>query len=139
MIHVGKIVDREVKQVKGVDYKLKDFLGDSPLQDDIESGYTTEEEGLNWPNELGLPRNDSVTSLFQQFPHVKLARGNELYHVVVYLSVSDYHHFHSPADWNMQIRRHIIGELAAREGCDVYIARIFPTRFHTEALSLTFN
>ena len=109
IIHVGRIDNGEVKQVKGVNYKLADFLGDTPLQGDIEFDCATEED-YDWPNEMGLPRNDSVTSLFQSFPYLKPSRGNELYHVVVYLSVSDYHHFHSPADWNIQMRRHIVGE-----------------------------
>jgi phosphatidylserine decarboxylase len=112
VMHVGKVENGEVKQVKGVNYKLLDFLGDEPLQENIGPGYSSdEEECYDWPNRFGLPRNDSVTSLFQQFPHVKPARGNELYHVIVYLGVSDYHHFHSPADWNVQMRRHTVGEL----------------------------
>lgn len=114
VMHVGKIKKGEVKQVKGVNYKLIDFLGDAPLQENIESGYSSDEECCDWSNGMGLPRNDSVTSLFQQFPRVKPALGNELYHVVVYLGVSDYHHFHSPADWNVQMRRHVVGELGSR-------------------------
>ena len=110
-MHVGKVVNGGIQQVKGVNYKLTDFLGDEPLQDNIESGYSSdEEECCDWTNRLGIPRNDSVTSLFQQFPRVKPARGNELFQVVVYLGVADYHHFHSPADWNVQMRRHVVGE-----------------------------
>jgi phosphatidylserine decarboxylase len=113
VMHVGKIEDGEVKQVKGVNYKLISFLGTAPLQDDMECNDAVEDDDdCDWPNDPGLPRNDSITTLFQRFPHLKPSRGNELYHAVVYLSVSDYHHFHSPADWTVHMRRHVVGELA---------------------------
>lgn len=97
-MHVGKIECAEVKQVKGVNYKLSEFLGDRPLQDP---------EPPDSSSETVL---DSVTNLLQTFPHIEPSSGNELYHAVVYLRVADYHHFHSPADWNVQMRRHIVGE-----------------------------
>ena len=111
VLHVGKIVDGEVKQVKGVNYKLVDFLGATLLQKDLESDNSSgyESDGFDQENERGLPRNDSIMNLFRRFPHLKPSKGNELYHLVVYLSIVDCHHFHSPADWNVQIRRHIVG------------------------------
>lgn len=114
VMHVGKIVDGEVKQVKGLNYKLINFLGDVPLQEELDTSAEDVLDMYDQQNEQGLPRNDSITILFQSFPHIKPSRGNELYHVVVYLSVSDYHHFHSPADWNVQMRRHIAGKIAKR-------------------------
>lgn len=105
-MHVGKVQDGEVKQVKGVNYKLTDFLGESPLQEDTDMLM----DSSSLQNEMGLPRNDSITNLFESFPHLEPSRGNELYHAVVYLSIADYHHFHSPADWNVQMRRHIVGK-----------------------------
>jgi phosphatidylserine decarboxylase len=111
VLHVGKVVDGEVKQVKGVNYKLADFLGEHPLPDIEPEGTLAVAEFSSQYNELGLPRNDSITNLFQSFPHLAPRRGNELHHVVVYLGVADYHHFHSPADWNVQMRRHIVGKI----------------------------
>ena len=106
MLHVGKVTDGEVKQVKGINYKLTNFLGEDPLQDSVPHSPF---DGTSQQNEIRFPRNDSVTNLFQRFPHLKPSRGNELYHAVVYLSIADYHHFHSPAEWNVQMRRHIVG------------------------------
>lgn len=37
--------------------------------------------------------------------------GQHMHHIILYLSPGDYHHFHSPADWSAQVRKHIYGEL----------------------------
>ena len=37
-------------------------------------------------------------------------KGNQLYYIIVYLGLGDYHHFHSPTNWTIQMRRHIVGE-----------------------------
>jgi len=34
---------------------------------------------------------------------------NQLYQIVLYLGPGDYHRFHSPANWTMNIRRHFPG------------------------------
>ncbi|KAI4787462.1 hypothetical protein KUCAC02_036449 [Chaenocephalus aceratus] len=36
---------------------------------------------------------------------------NDLFHVVVYLAPGDYHCFHSPTDWRVELRRHFPGSL----------------------------
>uniref|UniRef100_A0A8C6SND5 Phosphatidylserine decarboxylase proenzyme, mitochondrial n=1 Tax=Neogobius melanostomus TaxID=47308 RepID=A0A8C6SND5_9GOBI len=36
---------------------------------------------------------------------------NDLFHVVIYLAPGDYHCFHSPVDWSVQLRRHFPGSL----------------------------
>lgn len=54
--------------------------------------------------------------------------GKQLSQAVVYLSPSDYHRFHSPADWTVTARRHFPGAL-----CSVHpavVARV-PGLFHT--------
>ena len=38
------------------------------------------------------------------------AQHTDLFHIVVYLAPGDYHHFHSPAEWTAQVRRHFHGE-----------------------------
>ena len=110
-MHVGHIVDGEVTQVKGVNYKLSDFLGGPPSPDVLSDKIASDDNGYR-ENNQGLPRNDSLTNLFQSFPHLKPSRDNDLYHAVVYLTVADYHHFHSPANWNVLMRRHIVGKPA---------------------------
>jgi len=42
----------------------------------------------------------------------KKQRGNSLYYMVIYLSPSDYHRFHSPAVHTGDYRRHIVGYLS---------------------------
>ena len=36
---------------------------------------------------------------------------NSLYQIIIYLAPGDCHHFHSPTNWTMQMRRHFPGEL----------------------------
>ncbi|KAL5477073.1 hypothetical protein EMCRGX_G023815 [Ephydatia muelleri] len=50
----------------------------------------------------------SLTKFFGEDGEVD---DQDLHHIILYLSPGDYHHFHSPADWNAQVRRHIYGEL----------------------------
>ena len=40
-----------------------------------------------------------------------------LYNAVVYLSPQEYHHFHSPADWTAQLRRHFPGRAHLGNTC----------------------
>lgn len=35
---------------------------------------------------------------------------NDLFHIVVYLAPGDYHCFHSPTDWKVELRRHFPGK-----------------------------
>jgi len=38
-------------------------------------------------------------------------KNRKLYQCTIYLSPGDYHHFHSPADWTVKLRRHFTGDL----------------------------
>ncbi|CAL8318184.1 unnamed protein product [Lota lota] len=85
VLHCGRVVNGELEQVKGVTYKLHDFLGP-----------------ITW----GSAPN---TVAFEE--RLLCCPGNHLYHCVVYLAPGDYHRFHSPADWTIEHRRHFPGPL----------------------------
>ena len=86
-MHFGKVQsDGRLEQVKGVTYSLDQFLGpelfeSASLKDDDKSSV------------------DSRSGCSQR----------HLYHVVIYLGPGDYHHFHSPVEWNVATRRHFPG------------------------------
>ncbi len=47
----------------------------------------------------------------------------KLFYTVIYLAPGDYHRFHSPSNWVVQLRRHFVGELFS-------VAPFFQTHFH---------
>uniref|UniRef100_UPI0037E81AD4 phosphatidylserine decarboxylase proenzyme, mitochondrial isoform X3 n=1 Tax=Semicossyphus pulcher TaxID=241346 RepID=UPI0037E81AD4 len=84
ILHFGRVKNSEVEQVKGVTYSLESFLGPQKRQSDNSSSF----------RDLLLSSPD-----------------NDLFHVVVYLAPGDYHCFHSPTDWRVELRRHFPGSL----------------------------
>lgn len=85
ILHFGRVQNSEVEQVKGVTYSLENFLGPQPR-----------------------PSDDPASS----FRDLLLSSpDNDLFHVVVYLAPGDYHCFHSPTDWRVELRRHFPGSL----------------------------
>ncbi|CAL8384484.1 unnamed protein product [Gadus morhua 'NCC'] len=95
VLHCGRVVNGELEQVKGVTYKLHDFLGP------ITWGST--------PNTGGHDPSLPDPAAFEE--QLLCSPGNQLYHCVVYLAPGDYHRFHSPADWTIEHRRHFPGPL----------------------------
>ncbi|XP_072314002.1 phosphatidylserine decarboxylase proenzyme, mitochondrial isoform X2 [Eucyclogobius newberryi] len=83
VLHFGSVKNSEVEQVKGVTYSLEQFLG---------------------PHK-GSSQVDSFRDRLLLHP------DNDLFHVVIYLAPGDYHCFHSPVDWTVQLRRHFPGSL----------------------------
>jgi phosphatidylserine decarboxylase len=43
--------------------------------------------------------------------HYLPKKGNDLFFAVVYLAPGDYHRFHSPVEWKVDIMRHFAGEM----------------------------
>ncbi|XP_061886891.1 phosphatidylserine decarboxylase proenzyme, mitochondrial [Entelurus aequoreus] len=86
ILHLGRVNNSEVEQVKGVTYSLETFLGP--------------QEGRG---------NDATPSSFRD--RLLTRADSELFHVVVYLAPGDYHCFHSPTDWRVELRRHFPGSL----------------------------
>nr|XP_019960619.1 PREDICTED: phosphatidylserine decarboxylase proenzyme, mitochondrial isoform X3 [Paralichthys olivaceus] len=85
VLHFGQVKNSEVEQVKGVTYSLENFLGP--------------QEGRGHESSLSF-RDRLLTS-----------PDHDLFHVVVYLAPGDYHCFHSPTDWRVELRRHFPGSL----------------------------
>ncbi|XP_077441957.1 phosphatidylserine decarboxylase proenzyme, mitochondrial isoform X2 [Vanacampus margaritifer] len=90
IVHLGRVLNSEVEQVKGVTYSLENFLGP-------QDGRSNSTPGTSADCSF---RDGLLTS-----------PDNELFHVVVYLAPGDYHRFHSPADWTVALRRHFTGSL----------------------------
>ncbi|KAF6718772.1 Phosphatidylserine decarboxylase proenzyme [Oryzias melastigma] len=86
ILHFGRVKNSEVEQVKGVTYSLENFLGPQPRE-----------------------QLDSSSSSFRDV--LLSSPDTDLFHVVVYLAPGDYHCFHSPADWKVELRRHFPGSL----------------------------
>ncbi|XP_054824379.1 phosphatidylserine decarboxylase proenzyme 1, mitochondrial isoform X2 [Prosopis cineraria] len=103
-----------IEQVKGFSYSVCSLLGASqffPISADdnihekhIESVSTTDEKGNRswWSVSLASPKVWDPKSSCPE-------RG--LFYCVIYLSPGDYHRIHSPADWNILVRRHFSGRL----------------------------
>ncbi|XP_019122077.1 phosphatidylserine decarboxylase proenzyme, mitochondrial [Larimichthys crocea] len=85
ILHFGQVKNSEVEQVKGVTYSLENFLGPQ--------------------KRLGSDSSLSFRDLLLS------SSDNDLFHVVVYLAPGDYHCFHSPTDWRVELRRHFPGSL----------------------------
>lgn len=85
ILHFGQVKNSEVEQVKGVTYSLENFLGPQKRR--------------------GNDSSSSFRDLLLSSP------DNDLFHVVVYLAPGDYHCFHSPTDWRVELRRHFPGSL----------------------------
>ena len=83
ILHFGKVYDDEIEQIKGVTYSLNALLGPRPgsFQDPL------------------------------QYPTYMPSVGKELFFCTIYLAPGDYHRFHSPTEWSIDIYRHFAGEM----------------------------
>jgi len=73
-------------------------------------------------------RYSLATFLGPDVPSWPKSKTTSLYQAVVYLSPSDYHRFHSPADWSITHRRHFPGALCSVQPS---VVAAFPGLFHT--------
>ncbi|OQV13295.1 Phosphatidylserine decarboxylase proenzyme, mitochondrial [Hypsibius exemplaris] len=100
VLHVGRVEDDCVEQVKGMTYSLAAFLGPKNWSD-----YTEEDEPIVAENTAPDASTDYRSKLSQQ------KEGTDLFHCVIYLAPGDYHRFHSPTNWSVHFRRHFPGHL----------------------------
>lgn len=92
MLHFGKVTGNLVEQVKNVNYDLDLFLGPPSSSPD--------------PINVEKAETGKISAMVGK---------HELWFLVIYLAPGDYHRFHSPCDWEINIRRHFPG----------YIYRVF--------------
>ena len=91
VLHFGKIEPSgKIEQVKGVTYNVEKFLGADFQKQTSET--------------LRLNSRDTHDVLEKSETD-----GKSFYHIVLYLGPGDYHHFHSPTNWDVAIRRHFPG------------------------------
>ncbi|XP_028787664.1 LOW QUALITY PROTEIN: phosphatidylserine decarboxylase proenzyme 1, mitochondrial-like, partial [Neltuma alba] len=103
-----------IEQVKGFSYSVCSLLGASQFfptaadcnihEKHIESVVTSDEKRNRswWSVSLASPKVWDPKSSCPE-------RG--LFYCVIYLGPGDYHRIHSPADWNILVRRHFSGRL----------------------------
>lgn len=101
VMQVGRVRGPLVEQIKGSNYSLDGFLGDDFVYETLADG------------------SPSVR------PRVATAKNsqNDLFYCVIYLGPGDYHRFHSPATWTVNVRRHYAGELLSVSPLMVRAAR----------------
>ncbi|KOS14530.1 psd1-phosphatidylserine decarboxylase 1 [Malassezia pachydermatis] len=100
-----------------------------------------QEEGADEEHDVGIPTSDSAETLghyasvamdlrAEALPQLEASRhvapGHRLYFCVIYLSPGDYHRFHSPVPWVVELRRHFRGELYS---VSPYVAARLPNLF----------
>ena len=93
--------------MKGVTYSLEKLLGPGIAKKfNAKSGHlvtrSPELRNRNHTQEVNLGTGSRQSEYD--------CNANQLYYIIIYLGLGDYHHFHSPANWTVQMRRHIVGE-----------------------------
>ncbi|XP_055905383.1 phosphatidylserine decarboxylase proenzyme, mitochondrial [Eupeodes corollae] len=90
VLHFSTASESVVEQVKGINYRIDSFLG---------------------PNSWVKSKDSSVAADYAEAIRMNKNEQTAIFQCVIYLAPGDYHRFHSPADWEPQIRRHFTGEL----------------------------
>ncbi|KAJ6327297.1 hypothetical protein OIU78_014219 [Salix suchowensis] len=120
-----------IEQVKGFSYSVSSLLGATSLlpmitEGDMHKESSEEQENLKeknkkswWRFSLASPKNQRhrVSMALRKMIDFILSSkvlslpAKGLYYCVIYLRPGDYHLIHSPADWNVLVRRHFSGHL----------------------------
>ncbi|KAK9095473.1 hypothetical protein Scep_026942 [Stephania cephalantha] len=101
-----------IEQVKGTSYSASSLLGASSFlymnQNDLH-GKKDESENSSVMHKKSWWRISFASPKVPDPPPVCPAKG--IFYCVIYLRPGDYHRIHSPADWQVLVRRHFSGEL----------------------------
>ncbi|XP_043521548.1 phosphatidylserine decarboxylase proenzyme, mitochondrial isoform X1 [Frieseomelitta varia] len=92
VLYFGPVTSCCVQQVKGVTYNLRHFLGDINASSSNHPKFSKEDDDIYIKSLLKDPMN-------------------QLCQLTVYLAPGNYHRFHSPSDWEIELRRHFQGKL----------------------------
>lgn len=104
VLEIGQLVDNDrIERVKGVSYTAEGLLGSPQAAKTTEDDIVREDAG---------DAADHVKSLAKTPVWLSAQdKSNNLFYCVIYLAPGDYHRFHSPAPWVVNLRRHFVGDL----------------------------
>ena len=110
VLHFGRVEGGRVEQIKGVTYSLEKFLGPgihSELGQNQTALHRVEQGSVGASGQQVV---EGANATERGSVGVRKEKDTELYHIVLYLSPGDCHHFFSPVDWKADLRRHFSGE-----------------------------
>lgn len=93
----------EFAQLNGISYTIDKMVGKAGDATTQQGDVSTKEDSAS-----------TVSAVVRDMWLPKRTTENEeenLFYAVIYLSPGNYHRFHSPASWVVQLRRHYVGEL----------------------------
>jgi phosphatidylserine decarboxylase len=114
--NTSSVDEEEFANVNGISYSLDDMLGSKDSSIAVKTQSSVGPDGL--VREEKDARTDITTEEVVRLADIELngnwghktKPGHSLFFCVIYLAPGDYHRFHSPADWVVQMRRHFAGE-----------------------------
>ncbi|CAG8614718.1 1737_t:CDS:2 [Ambispora gerdemannii] len=133
--------EKEFANVNGIQYTLDTLLGDDPTQAvqqqseiDDDSIVASFQEGKNNESReaivsksvLKSPLYSEETQYQHHHNNHTVHKENALFFCVIYLAPGDYHRFHSPTNWVVEMRRHFAGELFS---VSPYMTNLMPDLF----------
>lgn len=92
---------QEFARINGISYTVDDIMGNEKTDTDAKQVGDAADDKANPQADLKALVPDWQT----------LSQSKDLFYCVIYLAPGDYHRFHSPTSWVVQLRRHFVGEL----------------------------
>lgn len=116
-------LDQDFARVNRISYTLSKFFlgpGKSP------AGKLEDASTVPKPGSEAEVRTHLASGKRSWDSKLSSEKRTALYYIVVYLAPGDYHRFHSPCEWVVESRRHIVGELYS---VSPYLQRLLPGLF----------